>query len=105
MASVILESIGLALNYVNTRDLALPISSNWHVESRDFFSFVTSALPLISTGPSAVNMIALGVILLMLTPYVRVVASVVFYGVRKDYKYLGITLLVLTIITISLLTL
>lgn len=105
LVSVILDSVGLALNYVNTHDLTLSISPTWHVQSKNFFSFVATALPRISGGPSAINLLTLGVILLMLTPYVRVVASVIYYGARRDYRYFGITLLVLTIITISLLAL
>lgn len=102
LASVVFESVGLALNYSQTHDLSLTLSPAWNVQSRNFFSFVVTALPSVVTAPSAVSLVSLGIILLMLTPYARVVASVVYYGVIRDYRYLGITLLVLTIITISL---
>jgi len=105
VASVILDCAGLALNYISTRDLALPTSPTWHVQTSNFFTFVGTALPSVSSGPSAVTLLTLGIIMLMLTPYLRVIASVVFYGARKDYRYLGITSLVLIIITISLIAL
>ncbi len=105
VASVVLDSAGLALGYLNTHDLALPLSSTWHVQATNFFSFVESAVPSVSAGPSAVSLLTLGIILLILTPYLRVVASVIFYAARRDFRYLGITLLVLVIITISLVVL
>lgn len=105
VASVIFECAGLVLNYSQTRDLSLTLSPAWNVQSSNFFSFVASALPSVLTAPSAFSLVALGIVLLMLTPYARVVVSVVYYGVTKDYRYFGITLLVLTIITISLIAL
>ena len=105
LASVVFESIGLALNYTQTRDLSVTLSPAWNVQSSNFFSFVVSALPSVVTAPSAVSLVALGIVLLMLTPYARVVVSVIYYGVTKDYRYFGITLLVLAIITISLIAL
>ncbi len=51
---------------------------------------------------SAVFFITLGIVVLILTPYIRVIASVIYFGIRKDYKYVIITLFVLTALTISL---
>ena len=105
VASVVFESLGLVLNYASTRSLTLTISPEWHVQAPNFFSFVASAIPSALAGVSAVSLVTVGVILLMLTPYVRVVASVIYFALQKDYRYLGITLLVLAIITTSLLLL
>jgi uncharacterized membrane protein len=49
------------------------------------------------------SIIQLGIILLIATPIARVLLSAVSFVVEKDYLYVGIALLVLTIITISML--
>ncbi len=104
--SVVFESAGLLINYLQTGSDAIDISSSaWHVVSKNFFSFVWSSAPLAFGAPNAINLVALGIIILMLTPYTRVVVSVLYFGKTRDTKYLGITLLVLLIITSSLLLL
>jgi len=45
-----------------------------------------------------------GIILLIATPIVRVIFSAIGFVLEKDYLYIGITLLVLTIIFISMLS-
>ena len=45
-----------------------------------------------------------GIILLIATPIVRVVFSAIGFVLEKDYLYIGITVLVLSIIFISMLT-
>jgi uncharacterized membrane protein len=45
-----------------------------------------------------------GIILLIATPIIRVVFSAIGFVLEKDYLYIGITLLVLSIIFISMLT-
>jgi uncharacterized membrane protein len=59
----------------------------------------------IGAAPSPLNIMSLGIMTLMLTPYVRVVAGVIYYGVQKDWKYVGITLFVLAVITTGLVVL
>lgn len=105
LSSVVFEVVGLALNYAKTGNLSLTLSPSWLVQSSNFFSFVGSTLSSLGSASFAFNITAIGIILLMLTPYVRVVVSVLYYAVTKDFRYVGITLLVLTIITASLLVL
>ncbi|HEY0245422.1 MAG TPA: DUF1634 domain-containing protein [Mucilaginibacter sp.] len=45
-----------------------------------------------------------GIVLLIATPIIRVVFSAIGFMLEKDYLYIGITLLVLTIIFISMLS-
>ena len=45
----------------------------------------------------------LGIALLILTPYARVILSVLYFIGRKDLKYILITLFVFILLTISLL--
>ncbi len=46
--------------------------------------------------------IALGMLLLILTPIVRVALSVVFFLAQRDWLYVGITLFVLAVLSFSL---
>jgi uncharacterized membrane protein len=104
-SSVVLASAGLLVNYLQTGSAYPDLSANspWHVVAKNFFSFVWYTAPNAFSSPSALNLVALGVILLMFTPYARVVVSVLYFGKTRDAKYLGITLLVLLIITSGLL--
>jgi uncharacterized membrane protein len=45
----------------------------------------------------------LGITILILTPYVRVILSVLFFAWRKNIKYMLITIVVLMVLTTSLL--
>jgi uncharacterized membrane protein len=47
--------------------------------------------------------VSLGIVTLMLTPYFRIIAAVVYYGIEKDWKYVTITFFVLSVITAALL--
>ncbi|HXW37976.1 MAG TPA: DUF1634 domain-containing protein [Nitrososphaerales archaeon] len=103
VSSGILAASGLILAYLQTGSANLTLSPQWQVPTRSFFSFVFEAGPSLTSNPSPMNIVALGIVLLMLTPYTRVVASVIYFGKVRDVKYLCITLLVLIIITSSLL--
>ncbi len=50
-----------------------------------------------------IRVITLGIAVLILTPYVRAILSVIYFAAHENWKYLVITLFVLTILTISLL--
>ena len=101
VSSVVFDVVGLA----KTGSWSLTLSPTWLVQSPNFFSFIGSTLSSLGSATIAYNLIAIGIILLMITPYVRVVVSVLYYAVTKDFRYVGITLLVLAIITASLLAL
>jgi uncharacterized membrane protein len=53
-------------------------------------------------NPDYASLMALGLVLLMLTPYLRVVASAVYFAFSRNYKYVAITLIVLAMLTASL---
>jgi uncharacterized membrane protein len=53
-------------------------------------------------GKMAVFLMSVGVVILILTPYVRVLMSVLYFAWEKDTQYIFITLFVLVLLTISL---
>ncbi len=70
------------------------------IHGRNFFTFLGD----IFTAPkeNSVALIVLGVAVLILTPYVRVIASFVYFAWEKDARYVFITAFVLAVLTASL---
>lgn len=95
------EVIGLALYYLQTGGFAIDFSSQWQLTGSNFFSYVAGFLSA-SAGFSAKRVMAVGIVILMLTPYVRVLASAVHFGAAKNPKYLLFTVFVLAVLTLSL---
>lgn len=103
--SLALESAGVLLYYIQTGNQSLDLSASWQFNGGNFFDFATSTVMAIGAAPSSLSIMSLGIMTLMLTPYARVVAGVIYYGVQKDWKYLAITLFVLAVITAGLVVL
>lgn len=102
--SVVLEAAGVVLNYARTGESTLyPLDAMWRVSGGNFFDFTYSAARSLVTGVTPIALVSLGVVALMFTPYVRVAAAVVYYGVEKDWKYVAITSFVFLLITVALL--
>ena len=67
----------------------------------DFFSRMFT--DLLSLRLTPIMVLGLGVVILMITPYLRVLTSWIFFIIKeKDYKYVVITSVVLAILTFSL---
>lgn len=63
---------------------------------RGLFETISSAV-----GGNVTGVVYLGVIVLVATPIFRVLLSAVFFGMQRDAKYVGITLLVLGMIILG----
>ncbi len=70
----------------------------------NFFRFVVSDVAtVIRTGFGPRRMINLGIAVLMLTPFIRVASSMVYFGViEHNWKYTIFTGFVLAVLTYSL---
>ncbi len=99
--SVSLEIAGLAVYYAQTGSLAFDYSSQWQLTGPNFFSYVGSLFSSLASA-SSIQLMALGIIILMLTPYVRVIASAIHFITTKNLKYVAFTFFVLTVLTLSL---
>ncbi len=98
--SLILEVIGIILFDTTYGDLHVSEAKLVFIRGRNFFDFVVHLFSGQRTRP--ILFMTLGIAVLMLTPYVRVVLSVVFFFWEKNFKYVIITLFVLTLLTVSL---
>ena len=103
LLSLIVESVGLSLLYLQTGNLSLDFAPVWRLGGSDFFTYTVNVLSSIRLNSAPPTIMASGIILLMLTPYTRVVVSVAYFAGIRNYKYLMITTLVLVILTLSLL--
>jgi uncharacterized membrane protein len=98
--SLVLEVIGVGIFYRSYGSLNISQSGSMFIQGHDFFSFIVEQFK--KTQESGILFIIAGIVVLILTPYVRVVASVFYFAREKNIKYVWITLFVLVVITLSL---
>jgi len=100
LTSISLIIIGVIWHYAATGDLGL----NYSISGMNLFQFVSSELRQIrhfSLRPRL--FVNLGIATLLLTPYIRVMASVLFFAFgEKNYKYTVFTAIVYCVLTYSL---
>jgi uncharacterized membrane protein len=103
LVSLAVEAAGLGY-YASTESLEVDFTSRWQTSGNDFFAYAWGTLLTLEQGVTPLTLIALGIVLLMITPYLRVLASVVYFAIARNSKYALISLFVLTVLTISLKT-
>jgi uncharacterized membrane protein len=100
--SLILEVIGIFIFYLSYGHFRILEGGIFFIHGRNF---LYSLLELARGGTphqKGLWLMSLGIAVLVLTPYVRVVLSVLHFAREKNVKYVLITLFVLTLLTISL---
>ena len=103
--SLLFETVGLLLNYINTGQTSLTLSDQWIARGGNFFGFISSVLGSLAKGADPVSITGLGIAVLVLTPYFRIIAAVVYYVAVKDWNFVAITAAVFGIITLGLVAL
>lgn len=73
------------------------------IHGQNFFSFIGRLGSNGADHNKVVFFITVGIVILILTPFIRVIASWLYFGARKDIKYMVITFYVLAVLTLSLL--
>ena len=92
----------MALFYRSYGNLAISQDKAFFIQGHDFFSFVFELLRGAHQGSVAVAVMTAGIVVLILTPFVRVAFSVVYFGWEKNFKYVVITIFVLVVLVLSL---
>ena len=100
--SLLLEITGLVLYYGTYHNLAISDSGAFNIKGHDFFSFIYGLMGGGFTGGAAIQLMTAGIVVLLLTPFLRVVFSVWFFVWERNYKFVVITIFVLVVLTISL---
>lgn len=101
LTSMALIVVGVVWNLIANSTLALDYS----ISGENFFSFLVQSFRQLFAGEGVrpPQLISLGIVVLMLTPFLRVAASFVYFLVaERNWKFSVITLIVLGVLTYSL---
>ncbi len=101
-ASLFLEIIGILLFYHSYGHLRISENKVMFIVGDNFFSFIYGLFHGNYAQEKAIHFMVLGIIALILTPYIRLVLSVLYFAWERNVKYVAITMFVLAILTISL---
>ncbi len=102
--SLILEIIGIIIFYRVYGNLDVSENGRMFLHADNFFNFISRLLEGKYAQDKAILIMVLGISVLILTPYIRVIMSVFYFIWERNIRYVGITLFVLIILTISLIT-
>jgi uncharacterized membrane protein len=102
--SVAVILIGILGYAVQSGGSSIEYTAGWQMTGPDFFAYLWNLLVSLSLSQSPVATMSLGVVLLMLTSYVRVLATAVVFAFSKSAKYTLISLLVFLLLTLTLVT-
>ena len=100
--SVILEVAGIILFYNNYGNLQISQDKNVFISGENFFVFIYQKVQNLFVSDNALLFMTLGIIILILTPYVRAITSFIYFAWIKNRSYVLITLFVLAVLTASL---
>jgi len=101
--SLLLEVAGMLLFYRENGHLLTSQDPSVFIQGSNFFTFVYDHFRGIHIGGDGVLLMTLGLVILMLTPFVRVLMSVFYFAFEKNFRYMWITMFVLVVLTMSLL--
>ncbi len=102
LVSVVLEVIGIVLFYATYGNLQISQDKSVFISGQNFFAFTLDQFQHLFGAQTALVFITLGLIILILTPYVRAITSAIYFAWEKHYKYVLITLFVIIVLTASL---
>ncbi len=102
VVSLVLEVIGVVLLYGSFRRLEISQDPSFFIQGRDFFSFAFETIAGKHAAGPSIGFMTAGLIVLILTPYIRVIASVFYFAIERNLRYVLITLFVLVVVTLSL---
>jgi uncharacterized membrane protein len=100
--SVLFEVIGIILYFGAYGNVAVSESSNVMVVGENFFAFTYRTLQNLFVSENSLLFLTLGIIILILTPYIRAITSFVYFAWEKNRPYVIITLFVIVVLTLSL---
>lgn len=100
--SLFLEVIGIILYYRSYGQFKVLEDKAVFIHGKNFFYFLVELIQGEHIRQKALWLMTLGIAILMLTPYVRVILSVIHFAREKNLKYVLITLFVFALLTISL---
>jgi uncharacterized membrane protein len=103
VTSLVLVGIGILFFYFDFGRLAISEKKAMFLCEQNFFAFLWDFSRGGNVQGRGIWLMTLGIAILILTPYARVIMSVVYFIAMRDIKYTLITLFVLVLLTLSLL--
>jgi uncharacterized membrane protein len=100
--SVLLEIAGMIVYFFQTGDVHISSAGDMFIRGNDFFSYIFNLIRGPRAGGLAITLMTAGLVVLILTPFARVIMSVIFFTAEKNYRYVWITLFVLAVLAVSL---
>jgi uncharacterized membrane protein len=100
--SVMLEVLGITLYYSTYGNVQISQNQTVFISGQNFFAFIIDQMQHLFGSENAILFMTLGIVILILVPYIRVITSVIYFGWEKNRKYVLITLFVLIVLTVSL---
>jgi uncharacterized membrane protein len=76
--------------------------SSLYIHGQNFFSFIYDLITNRLAQGNAILFISLGIAALLLTVYIRVILSLIYFALKKDIKFTVLTAFVFVAITISM---
>ena len=101
--SLVLEIAGIAMYYHAYGQLGISQDQSVFIQGKNFFTFIYDQFRSGQGGGGAARLMTAGIVILILTPYLRVVVSAFYFTREKNFKYVVITMFVLIVLTLSLL--
>ena len=102
MVSISLEIAGIALFYRSFGNFDISRERMMFVHGKNLFYSIYGLFRGGYAHDNGIFLMTLGMTILILTPYARVVMSVLYFVWKRDIKYALITIFVLLILTMSL---
>ena len=102
VTSVVLEAIGIAFFYGTYGNTQVSQNQTFFIQGENFFAFIIEQTQHLFGSQNSLLFMTLGLIILLLTPYIRAITSVLYFGWERNRKYVAITLFVLMVLTVSL---
>ena len=101
VVSLIFIMAGMILLYHQYHIMSTSQEPAMFIRGNNFLGFLARLFGEKSTWYTGAGLITVGSVILILTPYLRAIMSVVYFAGRKNIKYFLITLFVLSILTLS----
>ena len=102
LISLVLELVGIILFYIHYKNFRILESASVFVKGQNFFLYITSLFQGRYSPNIEFLIMIVGLVVLILTPYVRVITSIIYFISKKNLKYILLTLFVFMLLTISL---
>jgi uncharacterized membrane protein len=101
--SLVLEVIGMIFYYSAYGNFnILTANLSWFVHGQNFFTFLINLFQADNFNNKAVFFLTFGMTTLILTPYIMVIIAFIYFLWQRNFKYMLITAVVVTIISVSL---